>query len=108
MHDAGLRMSEALESQDSRAYFEADATFHRLLLEGTDNAVIAQLADTIGAVLQVRRNDTRPGMHELSLESVSRHLELAQALIERNQERAQAAALLLVEATLHEFESLLP
>jgi DNA-binding FadR family transcriptional regulator len=72
--EAGLEMRQALETGDARTFFDADVTFHRLLLEGTDNAVIAQLADTIGVVLRVRGTDPRPGMHDMSLESVERHL----------------------------------
>lgn len=105
---SGLKMRQAFDTKDTRAFFAADATFHRLLLEGTDNAVIAQLADTIGAVLHVRGNDTRPGMHDLTLESVERHLELAKALVNGDSAKAQASALSLVEATLLEFENLLP
>ena len=105
---AGLDMQTAFENNDTRAFFDADAAFHRLLLEGTDNAVIAQLADTIGVVLRVRGNDSRPGMHYLTMESVQRHLDLAQALVDGDSAQAQASAVSIVEGTLHEFESLTP
>lgn len=104
-----LRMAElmrqALEDGNRRGFFDADATFHRLLLEGTGNAVIAQLADTIGATLHVRGGDPRPGMHDINLEAVEHHLNLARALVEGDSKRAQAEALLLVEGTLREFEN---
>jgi DNA-binding FadR family transcriptional regulator len=106
--EAGLEMRQALETGDARTFFDADVTFHRLLLEGTDNAVIAQLADTIGVVLRVRGTDPRPGMHDMSLESVERHLTLARAVVDGDPAEAQAAATGLVEGTLHEVESLLP
>lgn len=103
---AAVAMREAFDVGNTRDFFEADAEFHRILLEGTGNAVIAQLADTIGAVLHVRGNDSRPGMHDLTLESVQRHLRLAQALIDGDAAQAQESALELVEATLLEFREL--
>jgi DNA-binding FadR family transcriptional regulator len=106
--EAGLEMRQAFEARDTRAFFEADVTFHRLLLEGTNNPVIAQLADTIAVVLRVRGTDPRPGMHDMTQGAVERHLDLARALVDGDAPRAQAAALGLVEGTLHEFESLLP
>jgi DNA-binding FadR family transcriptional regulator len=100
---AAQAMKVAFDGHDTRRFFEADAVFHRLLLEGTDNSVIAQLADTIGAVLHVRGADTRPGMHDLTIEAVERHIALAQALIDGDTDQAQASALELVEGTLLEF-----
>lgn len=104
IYTAAVAMRRAFDEHDTREFFEADATFHRILLEGTGNPVIAQLADTIGAVLYVRGNDTRPGMHDLTLQSVERHAELAQALLDGDAVQAQASALKLVEATLLEFQ----
>lgn len=101
---AATVMEEALRDGDRRRYFEADATFHRLILEGSGNAVIAQLADTIGATLDVRGRDTRPGMHEITAESVVTHRQLAEALVDHDGERAQGLAITLVENTLAEFE----
>ncbi|HEV7813379.1 MAG TPA: FCD domain-containing protein [Leifsonia sp.] len=105
---AAVAMREAFDAQDTRDFFEADALFHRILLEGTGNAVIAQLADIIGAVLHVRGSDSRPGMHDLSLESVERHIKLAQALIDGDPAQAQSSALELIEATLLEFSRIGP
>ena len=105
---AALAMRTALDRNDGRAFFEADADFHRLLLEGTSNAAFAQLADTIGAALHVRAGDGRPGMHNFSAESVTRHVEVARALVDRDSAKAQAAVVLLVEATLQEFQHVVP
>ncbi|SFN85459.1 FadR/GntR family transcriptional regulator [Mycetocola miduiensis] len=99
-------MKRALEKKDTRGFFDADAAFHRLLLEGTENAVIAQLADTIGAALEVRGGDTRPVMHAMSEKAVEHHVALAQALVDGDSAKAQAEALLLVEGTLKEFSNL--
>lgn len=99
-----LVMQQAFLDHDARKFFEMDASFHRLLLEGTDNAVMAQLADTIGATLDARGHDTRPGMHDITAESVANHVRLAEALVARDVESAQRVALALVERTLKEFE----
>ncbi|GAA2914626.1 transcriptional regulator [Microbacterium keratanolyticum] len=97
-------MQQAFLDHDARKFFEMDAGFHRLLLEGTDNAVMAQLADTIGATLDARGHDTRPGMHDITAESVANHIRLAEALVARDVNSAQEMALTLVQRTLEEFE----
>jgi len=97
-------MKESFLSGDARRFFERDATFHRLLLEGTRNAVIAQLADTIGATLDARGQDTRPGMHDITADSVENHLALAEALVRGDVAAAQSLAISLVERTLREFD----
>ncbi len=99
-------MRKSFEDGNKRGFFNADAKFHRLLLEGTGNAVFAQMADTIGATLHVRGVDSRPGMHDINVEAVEHHLNLAQALVDGDSERAQVEALRLVEGTLLEFENL--
>lgn len=99
-----LVMRESYRNGDTRTFFESDETFHRLMLEGTQNAVIAQLADTIGVTLHLRGQDTRPGMVDMTAEAVESHVRLAEALVARDAERAQAWALELVELTLAEFE----
>lgn len=106
MSEMAELMRTSLEAGNRRAFFDADVMFHRVLLEGTGNAVMAQLADTIGATLHVRGGDPRPGMHDISMQAVEHHIRLAQALTAGDSARAQAEALLLVEGTLHEFENL--
>ena len=101
---AADRMANAqFETHDLRAYFEADATFHRILLEGTANPVIAQLSDTIGATLHARAMDTRPGMHDITETSIDTHRQLAHAIAARDGESAERLARLLGSDTLDEF-----
>jgi DNA-binding FadR family transcriptional regulator len=104
--DMANLMKSCLQSGERRRFFDADVAFHRLLLEGTNNAVMAQLADTIGATLHVRGGDPRPGMHDISMEAVEHHISLAEAIVAGDSKRAQEQALLLVEGTLHEFENI--
>lgn len=99
-------MESAFLAGDARRFFATDSEFHRLLLEGSKNVVIAQLADTISATLDVRGRDTRPGMHTITEASVQNHIQLAEALVERDVTRAQQKALDLVQLTLEEFENI--
>lgn len=101
-----IAMRVAYENHDARGFFERDSSFHRILLQSTENAVMAQLADTIGATLDARGNDTRPGMHDITGESVQNHILLAEALVARDVDRAQEMALTLVARTLQEFEAM--
>jgi len=104
--DRAIAMRDAFVQNDARRFFEMDAGFHRLMLEGTGNAVIAQLADTISATLDARGRDTRPGMHDITAESVENHIRLARALVDRDAGSAQEMARELVERTLREFEAI--
>jgi DNA-binding GntR family transcriptional regulator len=101
--DRAMRMRAAFEKGDARAFFEADADFHRIMLSGTQNDVISQLADTIGMTLDIRRHDTRPGMLDLSADAVEMHVDLARALVDRDASLAQRLALELVQLTLADF-----
>lgn len=104
--DRATAMRDAFEDGNARLFYEMDAAFHRLLLEATENAVFAQLADTIGVTLDARGQDTRPGMRHITAESVATHIRLAEALIDGNVADAQALAHELVERTLREFEQM--
>lgn len=109
-HDAARLLSlandmrAAADRGDTHTFFAVDADFHRLILGGSGNAVIAQLAATISATLDARGRDTRPGMHDVTETSVNNHVALARAIVERNAAQAQAIARELVEQTLNEFE----
>ena len=101
--ERALEMQAAYQDDDGARFFEADAAFHRLILSGTQNSVIAQLADTVGTTLDIRGHDTRPGIRDLNAEAVEKHVELARAILAREETRAQALALELVELTLGDF-----
>lgn len=99
-------MRECLLARDSARFFEADAQFHRVLVEGSGNAIIAHFADTITAVLEARSVDHRPAMARMLLQAVDLHLELAHAVGARDRTSAAAAAYAIVRSTLTEFEEL--
>lgn len=101
--ERALDMQAAFRDNDGARFFEADAAFHRLILSGTQNSVIEQLADTVGTTLDIRSHDTRPGMLDLNADAVDKHVELAKAIVERDGLHAQALAQELVELTLGDF-----
>jgi len=101
-------MARALADADQHGYFEADAKFHRTLLEGSGNAVQAQFADVIDAVLSARGTDMRPEMGLLQSESVDLHLKLVEAVAARDSKRAQRCVLDILEETLREYTALAP
>jgi DNA-binding FadR family transcriptional regulator len=102
MKTAVENMRSAFFAGNPSAFFEADARFHRKLLESTGNAIIFQLTRTISPAFDVRRFDTRPGMHELNLASVERHSALVAAIVAGDPDQAQNAARAMVEATIDE------
>lgn len=97
-------MGDALVAADPGAYFDADADFHRVLVEESGNAVISRFGDIIEAVLEARSTDNRPEMSRIVGESVRRHIALAEAVRSRNPVLAEKCAYDIVEETLHEFE----
>ena len=100
------RMAAAGESRDGREFVEADVAFHKLLLEGSHNAVMGQFADTVTAVLYTRQNTDRHTITDLTPQSVRQHTDLALALIAHDPELAEECAIRIVESTLTEFENL--
>lgn len=104
----GNEMRVHLESGDRHAFFRADSAFHRQLLEGSGNAVLAQFSDTIDAALQSRARDTQPVSAELNLLSLERHIDLAKAVLDRDPAGAERFARLIVEETLLHFNEAWP
>ncbi|HRN28240.1 MAG TPA: FCD domain-containing protein [Terrimesophilobacter sp.] len=97
---AGNDMQAAMEAGDWRTFFNADAQYHRLVLQGSGNAIIAQFADTVQAALHSRGQDSQPWNNELNALSVQRHLDLAHAVCEHNPADAERYARLIIEETL--------
>jgi DNA-binding FadR family transcriptional regulator len=97
------RMAEAAEQGDHEAFLDADVTFHEVLLRGSGNAVIAQFADTVGAVLRTRSGDAGHTIHAHTGLSIGSHRALADALRDRDADAAQAWARTIVRETLSEF-----
>lgn len=99
-----VTMLTAIEAQDRGTFYEHDAEFHRIILEGSGNAIMAQFADTVEAMLRAKSIDHRPGVAFLGAASARRHLQLAQALVARDPDRAEVVVREIVRGTLAEFE----
>lgn len=99
-----VTMLTAIEAQDRTTFYEHDADFHRTILEGSGNAIMAQFADTVEAMLNAKSVDHRPGVAFLGATSARRHLQLAQALVARDPDQAEAVVREIVHGTLAEFE----
>lgn len=96
-------MTDAAARGDGSAYLDADAAFHRVLLLGSGNALIAQFAETIEAVLHTRAGDPRRAINALTARSLDNHRALASAVAARDEDAAEAASRRIVDETLQEF-----
>ncbi len=96
-------MSAAAAASDGDAYLDADAEFHRLILEGSGNVLISQFSRTVAAVVQTRRRDPGRTITELTPASLNDHLKLAKAIARRNPASADSALRAVVMHTLNEF-----
>lgn len=97
-------MLTAIEAEDRARFYEHDASFHRALLEGSGNAIMAQFADTVEAMLRAKSIDKRPGAAFMGAPSARRHLQLAHALVARDPDQAETVVRTIVHGTLAEFE----
>lgn len=105
LRDSVERMAEAARASDDQAFLDADIAFHDLLLKGSRNAVIAQFADTVAAVLRTRTSgDYGHTINHRTIHSVDNHMALAQALAAQDGSEAERWARVIVQETLREFE----
>lgn len=106
LREVTAELARAGREADGRAFVEADVAFHRLLLEGSHNAIIAQFADTVTAVLYTRQNTDRRTITALTPESVRLHTAAAEAIVAALPDDAERCAAAVVDATIAEFEKL--
>ncbi|SEB46072.1 DNA-binding transcriptional regulator, FadR family [Paramicrobacterium humi] len=107
---AGHLMQRSFEQQDAYTFFCADAEIHRLMLEGSGNAVIAQFAGTVTTALRIRgshESRSYSAAQSLDARSANRHLQLAEALAAHDAAAAQNAVSAIIFATLAETEHIL-
>lgn len=100
------RLVQAGADSDGRGWVAADVAFHRLILEGSGNAVLAQFAETVAAVLHTRQHAGHRAITDATPASVKNHVDLAAALVARDPDRAEQCAIRIVDVTLREFEGL--
>lgn len=104
---AAADMKASFEARDTYGYFRADAELHRLLLEGSGNAVLAQFADTVAALLRLR-GATSPHVYSpdgIEAPTLGLHIALADALVQRDRAGAADLAERIIIETLREVDS---
>jgi DNA-binding FadR family transcriptional regulator len=105
---AAEAMAAAAQAQDAEGFLEADVSFHDILLRSSGNAIMAQFADTVGAVLRTRSGDTGHTIHDRTGRSIANHRQLAAALRDRDADAARRWARTIVQETLTEFSDRTP
>jgi DNA-binding FadR family transcriptional regulator len=96
-------MSAAADFGNGTAYLDADAEFHRLILQGSGNALISQFSETAAAVLRTRRQDPERTINSQTAASIDDHRTLAAAIRRRDPNGAELALRAVVSHTLNEF-----
>ncbi|TFD17262.1 MULTISPECIES: FadR/GntR family transcriptional regulator [unclassified Cryobacterium] len=100
---AAAAMMESNLAGEGPRFLEADVRFHSLILIGSGNSVMAHFAGTVAAVLQTRQEEKRFTITEYTPPSAHRHNQLAEALVERDEDAAYRWSYATIEATLAEF-----
>jgi DNA-binding FadR family transcriptional regulator len=100
---AAAELVEAERAHDGRRFLDADIEFHTLILQGSGNAVMGHFASTVAALLRTREQETRFTITDYTPASAHRHQELAEALVQGNEDAAHRWAYATLEATLSEF-----
>ncbi|QWT22825.1 FCD domain-containing protein [Subtercola sp. PAMC28395] len=101
--DLSDRLAAAAESNDGEAFLEADTAFHRLLLEGSGNQVIAQFALVVTAALRTRDDAKQPLVIDTTPLGIALHTRLARAIASRDAALAERLATEIADTTLAEF-----
>jgi DNA-binding FadR family transcriptional regulator len=96
-------LSSAAESRDGELFLEADTEFHRLVLEGSGNPIVAQFAEVVTAALRTRDVARQPLIIETTPQGLGLHLQLARAITVRDAVLAERLATEIADTTLAEF-----
>ncbi len=96
-------LATAAEANDGEIFLDADTAFHRLLLEGSGNPVIAQFAEVVTAALRTRDYADQPLIIETTPLGLALHTQLAEAIASRDVELAERLATAIADTTLSEF-----
>jgi DNA-binding FadR family transcriptional regulator len=92
-------MRSAYAARSRSAFVAADTAFHRTMLEGSANAVLSQLVQTLVATLHARYSDRRQLFTSDTAASLDRHDRVVQAIAGLDPAAAEASAATLVRAT---------
>jgi len=98
LNDQLQQMREAYDARNRSAFVAADTNFHRTMLEGSANAVLSQLVQTLLATLHARYADRHQLFTSDTPASLHRHERIVEAIAARDPKAAEAAATALVQA----------
>lgn len=99
-----VTLESAAESNDGELFLETDTAFHRLVLEGSGNPIIAQFADVVTAALRTRDDAHQPLIIDTTPQGLALHIQLARAIVARDGALAERLATEIAETTLAEFD----
>ncbi|NRG42232.1 FCD domain-containing protein [Rathayibacter sp. VKM Ac-2804] len=102
---AAAELALAAEARSLPRFTSADQSFHRILVEGSGNAVLAQLLGTIAAALDSRYGSGVPTFTAATDRAVDQHRRLAEAIAAGDADRAEAEARTLVRDTAEEIRA---
>lgn len=105
--ECALGMVATSRGQQLEAYLGHDIEFHRIVLNASGNEMFAHLGDLVAEVLAGRTH------HQVMFEdpdpaAVSLHVKVAEAVRERNAERAEELTREIAVGALHELDILAP
>jgi len=103
LREIGHELEVAVATKDGGRFLEADARFHRLILEGSRNPIIAQFADAVAAALRSRQEAHQTLFTETTPDGLRLHVELAEAIVDRDADLATSIAASIADLTLTEF-----
>jgi len=103
LRELSHELEAAVTTQDGGRFLDADAQFHRLILEGSQNPIIAQFADAVAAALRSRQEAHQTLFTETTPDGLRLHIELAEAITRRDADRATDLATSIADLTLTEF-----
>ncbi|WP_243615834.1 FadR/GntR family transcriptional regulator [Rathayibacter sp. VKM Ac-2928] len=102
---AAAELALAAEARSLPRFTSADQSFHRILVEGSGNAVLAQLLGTLAAALDSRYGSGVPTFTAATDRAVDQHRRLAEAIAAGDADRAESAARTLVRDTAAEIRA---
>lgn len=102
---AAAELALAAEARSLPRFTAADQRFHRILVEGSGNAVLAQLLGTLAAALDSRYGSGVPTFTAATDRAVDQHRRLAEAIAAGDADLAEVASRTLVRDTAEEIRA---
>lgn len=105
LQQLGKRLKKTAQESDLDGFLEADVLFHEVIFTQCGNPIIAHMAQQMDVVLSARHYyDYMPQQPDFG--AVAFHIMLADAIAERDSEKARNASALIVDQSTDEFLSI--